>query len=583
MPKKDPAHEETDKILLEMEKQLDEVYKTAYNEARETANDFMSQFQSMEKNKKIELDNGIIDEAEFNRWRRTKIFQGTRYHQMADTLAADLTNKNKIAASVINEHLPEVYAINHNYGTYEIEHAGKVNTQYSLYDRQTVERLMRDNPDLLPNRARIDVQKDIKYNKKNINSAVVQGILQGEDSTKISQRLATTVTSMSHTNAVRSARTMTTSAECGGRVDSYKRAESMGINMLQVWLATLDNRTRHQHRQLDGQKRPVGEPFEVEGYKIAFPADPKAEPFLVYNCRCTLVAQVKGVNLDMSDVTQRDNKLGDMSYEEWKTEKLKQDNAEPDVPNSQLPTGKSVEINVPEPKINKKSLDNDNNSSIIKSGHKMAADIDFVLPDKVYEIKEDKAQVEAAIKYAKETLGVGNVKFDKLKNSEVIQPMLEQLNVLKEKHKKGFYQIFVDDTMGDRDFAEVAPDLSLHLNAKYMNSKEATEIILQNMIKQKQFPKGFDDTKYIITHEYMHFISRTEIDNLRSKAQKVIPDEDTRKITAPSANSMLNGNEYAADAMAVVELGNEVRYKKSNWTLWKKIYNYFFEEGDYVI
>ena len=117
--------------------------------------------------------------------------------------------------------------------------------------------------------------------------------------------------------------------ENGGRVDSYKRAESMGISMVQVWLATLDGRTRHEHRQLDGQKRPVGEPFEVDGYKIDFPADPKAEPFLVYNCRCTLIAQVKGVNLDLSDVTQRDSKLGAMSYEQWKEEKKKPETVKP--------------------------------------------------------------------------------------------------------------------------------------------------------------------------------------------------------------------------------------------------------------
>ena len=44
MPKPDPAHKETDKILRDMEKRLDEVYKQAYREARQTADDFMKQF-----------------------------------------------------------------------------------------------------------------------------------------------------------------------------------------------------------------------------------------------------------------------------------------------------------------------------------------------------------------------------------------------------------------------------------------------------------------------------------------------------------------------------------------------------------
>lgn len=360
MQKDDPAHKETDIILAGMEKELDSVYSQAYREARETANEFMVFFRELDIKKRLQLKNGDIDESEFKRWRRTMFFREKRYYQMADTLAADMTNVNKIAASIINKHLPEVYAINHNYGTYEVEHGSKINTQYTLYDRFTVERLLRDNPDLLPRKAAINIPEDIKWNKKKINSAVTQGILQGEDIDKISKRVADTVTDMNHTSAVRNARTMTTSAESGGRVDSYKRAESMGINMLQVWLATLDNRTRHEHRQLDGQKRAIGEPFEVEGNKIEFPGDPKAEPFLVFNCRCTLIGQVKGVNLDLSDVTQRDSKLGDMSYEEWKEEKKKQDNAEPS-------TSESVKNNAVEPKVNKKSLDISNGNGIIKS------------------------------------------------------------------------------------------------------------------------------------------------------------------------------------------------------------------------
>lgn len=337
MPKVDPAHKETDKILRDMEKRLDEVYKQAYREARQTADDFMKQFREMDKKKRQQVKDGELDKAEYERWRRTQVFQGNRYHQMADTLAADMTHTNQIAASVINGYLPEVYAVNHNYATYEIEKGSQINTQYTMYDKQTVERLMRDNPDLLPRKAAVNVPKDELWNKKHINSAVMQGIIQGDTIDKISQRLAATVTDMSHTSAIRNARTMTTSAQNGGRIDSYKRAESMGIKMLQVWMATLDSRTRHKHRQLDGQKRKVGEAFEVEGEKIFFPGDPAAEPYLTYNCRCTLVGEVEGVDYNLSDVSQRDSKLGDMTYEEWKEEKRKQDNAEPPAPTIEKP------------------------------------------------------------------------------------------------------------------------------------------------------------------------------------------------------------------------------------------------------
>lgn len=358
MPKPDPAHKETDKILRDMEKRLDELYKQAYREARQTADDFMKQFREMDKKKRQQVKDGELDKAEYERWRRTQVFQGNRYHQMADTLAADMAHTNQIAASVINGYLPEVYAVNHNYGTYEIEKGSRINTQYTMYDRQTVERLIRDNPDLLPRKAAVNVPKDQLWNKKHINSAVTQGILQGEAIDKIAQRLAATVTDMSHTSAIRNARTMTTSAQNGGRIDSYKRAESMGIKILQQWMATLDSRTRHEHRQLDGQKRKVGEAFEVEGEKIFFPGDPAAEPYLTYNCRCTLIGEVEGVDYNLSDKSQRDNKLGDMTYEEWKEEKRKQDNAEPPAPKPEpkpepKAEDKPVEVEVPAPTVEK--------------------------------------------------------------------------------------------------------------------------------------------------------------------------------------------------------------------------------------
>jgi uncharacterized protein with gpF-like domain len=92
----------------------------------------------------------------------------------------------------------------------------------------------------------------------------------------------------------------------------------MGIKLKQQWLSTLDNRTRHEHVKLDGQIQPIGKPFVVDGYKIDFPGDPKAEPFLTYNCRCTLIGVVEGIDYNVADISERDNKLGSMSYKQWK-------------------------------------------------------------------------------------------------------------------------------------------------------------------------------------------------------------------------------------------------------------------------
>jgi uncharacterized protein with gpF-like domain len=90
----------------------------------------------------------------------------------------------------------------------------------------------------------------------------------------------------------------------------------MGIKMKQVWMATLDSRTRDSHAMMDGEKRDPGKKFS-NGCR--YPGDPEGAPGEIYNCRCTLVAEVEGSDAyDPSDLSVRANKLKGMTYEEWK-------------------------------------------------------------------------------------------------------------------------------------------------------------------------------------------------------------------------------------------------------------------------
>ena len=112
---------------------------------------------------------------------------------------------------------------------------------------------------------------------------------------------------------------MMTSAQNGGRIDSFKRAENMGIKLKKVWLAALDSHTRDSHALLDGQERPVDAPFTSILGSIMFPGDPDAVPANVYNCRCTLITQIAGLERDVSDLNLRhDANLKGITYDDWK-------------------------------------------------------------------------------------------------------------------------------------------------------------------------------------------------------------------------------------------------------------------------
>lgn len=316
----DEGRKQTDLLLAEMEKKIKKEYKQASQEVEDKLNQYLQSFADKDAKKQSQLNHGLITQQEYDQWRINQMLIGQRWSDMRDNLTQDYLNADKIAKSIVNGYMPEVYALNHNYGTYDVEHKSKIDTSYTLYDRQTVERLMRDNPKMLPPPGRkvsqaIAEGRAKRWNNQHIQSVMMQSLLQGESIPKIANRLAEKVGDSNYKAAIRNARTMTTRAENYGRLDSYKRAQNMGIKMQKQWVATLDQVTRDSHVDLDGETVDVNENFS-NGMDCPGGMGPPEE---VYNCRCTMVAQIKGFETDASDLSLRNtDKLGDMSYDEWK-------------------------------------------------------------------------------------------------------------------------------------------------------------------------------------------------------------------------------------------------------------------------
>ena len=312
----DIGYQETEDILFEIKAEIESVYGQAHEEMLKKAEKYLAWFVALDDIKRKLFEAGKLSKDEYKRWRQTAMFQGRETYAMVETLAADLTNVDGIAASIINGYMPEVYAVNVNWTEYVIEDALQVSTSFSLFDEATVERLIRDNPDLLP-KARVDIPKDMRWNKQKMNAAITQGILQGETIDQIAVRLAD-VTDMSQNAAIRNAATMTTSAQNGGRMDTYERAEDMGIVVRKRWIATLDGLTRPSHRRCDGEIRETGKPFSNG---LQFPGDPHGAPGEVYNCRCVVSAVVDGSKHKLSDRDTRELERWGISYDEWKQAK----------------------------------------------------------------------------------------------------------------------------------------------------------------------------------------------------------------------------------------------------------------------
>lgn len=295
----DKAQKYTDEQLKQMEKHLTGIYKEAQSDISKKWDEYMESvkpkldaLQTAYDEAKKSGDKDLITKAgkELGKATREQTITNKYYKDMLDQTTTQLANVNKTALAYINDQLPEIYSINYNQIKLDLPEFGGYS--FDLVDANTVKNLATTDKSLLPTKA-LNVAKDKKWNTKVLNSQVLQGILQGESVDKIAGRLKN-VTDMNYHSAVRNARTMTTGAQNKGRMDSYKKAQTDGIIMKKVWLATPGDRTRAWHGDLNNVEAEVDEPFENEYGKIMFPGDPTAHPANVYNCRCTLKTKIIG-------------------------------------------------------------------------------------------------------------------------------------------------------------------------------------------------------------------------------------------------------------------------------------------------
>ncbi len=168
-------------------------------------------------------------------------------------------------------------------------------------------------PDIIKNNAQ-------KYAGQIINE-VSTGLIKGSGYAKI----AAAVTDKTGIDANRSLRIIRTEghrAQSAGRILAFDKSEAaanrLGVAMAKTWVATLDNRTRADHRYMDKKEAdPETGLFKfksgatTQGPGLSGIADEDI------NCRCTMTNKIKM----FSDGLRKDNitkaVIPNMSYQEW--------------------------------------------------------------------------------------------------------------------------------------------------------------------------------------------------------------------------------------------------------------------------
>ena len=287
-----------DKELEALEDRLKAIYANASYDVNAEFAKFAKTFEAKDAEMAKMVAEGSMTDAEYSLWRQRQILQTDLYKASVDKMTVTMLNADITAMATINGDLPMVVAQSYNFvqslGWKQADDAGLSVGTFQIYNADSVQTIIRDNPDLLKS---VDVPVDKKWNKEKINNEIVSSIMKGDPIPKVAENLQK-VAKMDENSAIRNARTAMTSAENLGRSESADRLKSQGIPVNEVWNATYDNRTRDTHLMLDGTMRDENGYFGADFLTtpLRYPADPLGDPEEVYNCRCRMSVVLEGID-----------------------------------------------------------------------------------------------------------------------------------------------------------------------------------------------------------------------------------------------------------------------------------------------
>ena len=146
----DYGHEQADKDLKRVEARIRNEYRQASHEVEKKLQDYLKAYEKEDKIMAERVKNNEMTEAKYLKWRSDQITMGGKWLKLRDELVDIYLDTNKSSSDMIWDHAYQLYADNFNFGTFEVEKGARINTSFTLYDKDTVKRLVKDDPTILP-------------------------------------------------------------------------------------------------------------------------------------------------------------------------------------------------------------------------------------------------------------------------------------------------------------------------------------------------------------------------------------------------------------------------------------------------
>lgn len=263
----------TEKMITKTQKQLLIAYKKALNSVRSKLAEVYSKYEK----------DGVLTYAEMTKYNRLS--------ELQKEINDEIKKLGKVTTSALEKLSSDVYQESYYRTAFAIEKTVGANLKYGLLNPKVIESVVLRKIDklTLPERLRRH-RAEVVYK---IREQLTQGLIQGESYKKMSDRIKP-IFDGDATKSFRIARTEAHRCQTEGILASCKHADELGVKQVKVWDATLDDKTRDDHREMDGEKVELDEDFVLPDGSTAEGPGMSGEPGQDINCRCRVRIEIVG-------------------------------------------------------------------------------------------------------------------------------------------------------------------------------------------------------------------------------------------------------------------------------------------------
>lgn len=242
------AQKEVQQLQLDEEKKVIEVLQKVYEQAKEDCERKIRELSSRRDMENLQ----------------TIIYQKKYQEALKKQIENILANLQRDEYSSIKDYLNRSYHNGYFGVMYDLHNQG-IPLIIPIDQEQVVKAVQTDSK--ISKGLYSKLGEDVDFLKRSIRDELSRGIAQGSTWNELAVKIANGMNSpfrVAINKAIRIARTEGHRIQQQAGLDGQYAAKDQGADIVKQWDATLDGRTREDHKEADGQIRELEEPFDVD-------------------------------------------------------------------------------------------------------------------------------------------------------------------------------------------------------------------------------------------------------------------------------------------------------------------------------